>query len=154
MACCFGGRLALGASRMTNRSNRTPRASLKRSAIATSPASRNRASAPRAPGNSRTIESTSRFSVSIAPVGTPDRGATALRRLAVRAEPGGRAVVGGLVVLGPGESFVVACDVGSGCTAPGRFDLVARYVAGADAPAGTFVGAAASAACRVEVRAP
>jgi hypothetical protein len=94
------------------------------------------------------------FSISLAGVGTTDRGAQVLRRLAVRPEVGGPAVVAGFVVLGPGASYAMACDVGSGCTAPGRFELVARYVVGTDGPAGTFVGSAAAPPTVVEVRAP
>ena len=89
----------------------------------------------------------------IAVTRTGDRaGATQVQqRVAVQPGSATRIAVAGQVVLGPGESYGVMCNVGANLTAPGHYSLEARYAV-TEGPAGSFVGTVASKSpCNVDV---
>jgi ferric-dicitrate binding protein FerR (iron transport regulator) len=74
----------------------------------------------------------------------------ALQRVSVQPVAGQRAAVQGRVLLGPGETYTVECNVSAALAEPGRYRLTARYAVAGTVPAGTFVGTAESAPLDVD----
>jgi hypothetical protein len=92
------------------------------------------------------------FSVSASRPGGAGAAASpaALQRVSVQPVAGQRAAVLGRVLLGPGESYTVECNVAAALPEPGRYRLTARYAVAGTVPAGTFVGTAESAPLDVD----